>query len=114
MNKLLILFIVFLTLASCNGGGNSISVPVVATWSQNIPNTSTFGGWEIYVSNAESGAYSLFKKVAFTEISDVYLCTGSISATEGELTVKWFKAVAYNKDGVKSEFSNKSRFMVRP
>jgi hypothetical protein len=104
----------FLTLVSCNGNGNSISVPVVASWKQDIPNTDTFGGWEIYVSNSESGTYSLFKKLSFTEVSDMYSYMGFISATEGEVTVKWFKAVAYDKDGSKSEFSNKSRFMVRP
>lgn len=84
------------------------------TWTQEITNVSAFGGWEIYVSQSENGTYSLFQKVPFITEVQIYKYTKEITIPADQTTVLWFKALAFNKDGGKSGFSNKSKFVVSP
>jgi len=101
---LLLGIVILLVQVACKE--ETVSVPVEATWTQEILDTSVFGGWEIYVANSENGTYSLLVKVPFTEVSDVYSYTKVIQVPENTNAKRWFKMKAYHKDGQKSPWSN--------
>jgi len=108
---LLLGIVILLVQVACKE--ETVSVPVTATWTQEIPDTSVFSGWEIYVANSENGTYSLIVKVPFTEVSDLYSYTKVIQVPENTSARRWFKMKAVNKDGGKSEWSNAMLLIIK-
>lgn len=108
MKKIWLILCIFLLLIACK----TTTVNVTSSWTQNIPDASIFGGWEIYGAQSESGTYSLFQKIVFTEVKPVYTAVKEITVPVKKTTVLWFKILAYHKDGTKSEFSNKVKLVI--
>lgn len=111
LSILIICFTLLFFLSACKE--ETVSVPITATWTQEIPDVSVFGGWEIYIANSEKGTYSLVVKVPFTEVSEVYSYTQVIQVPENTNSKRWFKMKAYDKDGKKSEWSNAFYLLIQ-
>jgi len=114
MKNILVLVPILILVISLSSCETMVSVPVTASWKQVINDQSTFGGWEIYVASSENGTYSLLSKVPFTEIKDTYSSINKVSVKKNDTTIKWFKALAYSKDGLKSDYSNKVSLLIIP
>jgi hypothetical protein len=87
------------------------TVTITATWTQEITDQSNFGGWEIYMATSENGTYSRIAKIPFVQVKDVYSYFQEVDLPADKPTIRWFKMLAYNKTGEKSEFSNKVKFI---
>jgi hypothetical protein len=101
--KFIIICVLLLSLGSCANAKT-----VTATWTQREIDVSreNFGGWEIYISDSENGVYQLWTTVPFSGKMTSYSIQKNISVSKD--STRWFKALAYNKDGEKSPFSNTS------
>ena len=108
---LLLGIVILLAQVACKE--DTVSVPIEATWTQEIPDVSVFGGWEIYMANSERGTYSLVVKVPFTEVSELYTYTKIIQVPENTNAKRWFKMKAYNKDGKLSPWSNPFYLLIQ-
>jgi len=104
MKKVVLLLCLFLLLVSCKT--ETVLVPFTATWTQEIPDQTVFGGWEIFMANSEKGTYSLVVKIPFTNRKDWYSYSASVEVPTNTNAKRWFKIRAYNKNGDKSDWSN--------